>query len=528
MDLLFQKLQQFFGERAIEAYLVGGSLRDLLLGQRPQDLDLAVRGDPEPVARALAGDLKGRCIPLNLEKGVKRVILRKKPYSRCIIDIAPLHGEDIADDLARRDFTINALALPIANLSALSATFRAQPAARPASLLDPCNGWHDLQARTVRVVQEDVFQKDPLRLLRAIRLSAGRQLSIEPATAAILRRDAPLLMRVTPARIRDELLQMLTPSHVTQAISALEAYQLLPSIFPGLYAPGNSHPLTHPLEPGKDAWPTLHAAAKLLSASQGETTLLTPAEQQMSAPLLRLSQRPAFKKHWKKSPGGACTRSALLLLAALLTDLLQEEPAATLQNGATDPFWSAAQLRTVAAALRQLTLGRQAAAFIVFLLEESASPWAIEPRPQAKGGELWIAARHYFEQFGERGVDLAAFRLVRQMAALRGAAPDNAGQLQIRIQISLLEAYYYERNRLIPSPLLDGETIITRLGLAKGPLIGALLKKVRSAQLDGIIQSRAEALQFLAEQFVASGRSVALRLERSSKQNNAQQKPPGE
>ncbi|HEU5370529.1 MAG TPA: hypothetical protein VFU69_18800, partial [Ktedonobacterales bacterium] len=237
MDLLFQKLRQFFGECAIEAYLVGGSLRDVLLGQRPQDLDLAVRGDPEPVACALADTLKGRYIPLNLEKGVKRVILRKKPYSRFSIDIAPLHGEDIADDLARRDFTINALALPIADLAALAATLRAQPAARPAFLLDPCNGWHDLRACTLRVVQENVFQKDPLRLLRAIRLSASRQLSIEPATAAILHRDAPLLIRVAPARIRDELLQMTALPHVTRAISALEDYQLLPSIFPDLYAP---------------------------------------------------------------------------------------------------------------------------------------------------------------------------------------------------------------------------------------------------------------------------------------------------
>jgi poly(A) polymerase len=528
VDRLFQKLQQFFGERAIEAYLVGGSLRDVLLGQRLQDLDLAVRGDTEPVARALADELKGRCIPLNLEKGVKRVILRKKPYSRFIIDIAPLHGEDIADDLARRDFTINALALPTAALSALSAMSRAQPAERPASLLDPCNGWRDLQTCTVRVVQEDVFQKDPLRLLRAIRLSASRQLSIEPATAAILRRDAPLLIRVAPARIRDELLQMTALPHVTRAISALDAYQLLPSIFPDLYATSEPAPL-HPLKHEKSAWPTLHAAAKLLSASQGEIASLSQAEQQMLAPLLRLSQRPAFKKHWKKSPGGACTRSALLLLAALLTDLLQEKPAAVpLQPNTTEPLRSAAQLRTIAAALRQLTLGRQAAAFIIFLLEESVSPWTIEPRPQAKDGAPWIAARHYFEQFGERGVDLAAFRLARQVAALQGATPDEAGQLQTLIQLGLLEAYYNERNMLIPPPLLDGETIITRLGLAKGPLIGALLKKVRSAQLDGIIQSRAEALQFIAEQFAASERQTALRSKPSSQSNNAQQKPPGE
>jgi hypothetical protein len=280
------------------------------------------------------------------------------------------------------------------------------------------------------------------------------------------------------------------------------------------------------MKPGKRAWPTLNAAAKLLSASQGETATLARAEQQMLAPLLRLSQRSAFKKRWKKSPGGACTRSALLLLAALLTDLLQEEPAtAPLQQGTTGAIWLAAQLRTIAAALKQLTLGRRATACIVFLLQESASPWSIEPRPRTESGEPWVAARHYFEQFGERGLDLAAFCLARQMAALQEAAPDDAWQVQTQTQLNLLEAYYYERNTLIPAPLLDGETIITRLGLAKGPLIGALLKKVRSAQLDGVIHSRTEALQFLAEQFSASDRHIALHPRHSSRSNNSQQKP---
>ncbi len=484
IDLLLQWLQQFLGNRLIEAYLVGGSLRDLLLGQRPQDLDLVVSSDPEPLARILAIALRATYVALNQEKGVKRVILPRKPYGRIIIDLAPLHGDSITDDLAQRDFTINALALPIeavATLPALS-TRAEQP---PAALIDPLNGWDDLQAKILRVVQEGVFQHDPLRMLRAIRLSANRQFAMDPATASLLSRDAPLLRQVAPERIRDELLQMLVPRHASAAIQALDAFKLLPLIFPALIVSDNptTPSVSDSVQFGGVAWPTLHAAAALLSAAQGETVTLTQAEQQLLAPLVRLSHRPAFKKRWKKAQVRACTRSDALMLAALLADLAPE-----------------AEEKMLVAALMRLALGRQVTRSITFLLQQSVAPWSIEPRPHPRSGLAWRAARYYFERFGEHGLDLAVFCLARQMAAHQADAPDDAWRAQAQTVLNVLTGYYEEHNVLVPPILLDGEVLIARLGLANGPLIGTLLAKVRSAQLDGLVRTRAEALQFLMEQ----------------------------
>ncbi len=514
MDLLFQKLQRFFEEHALECYLVGGSLRDVLLGQHPQDIDLVVRGNPEQPARALADELKGKYIALSLEKGVKRILLPKRPYGRLIIDIAPLHGEHIADDLSQRDFTVNALALPVTAVPTLAA-LHPQYDEQPAPLIDPCNGWRDLRARTLRAVQASVFQHDPLRLLRAIRLSAQHQLSIEPATSGLLHRDAPLLIQTAPARIRDELLQMMSLSHAIQAVRMLDEYRLFPAILPGCYSPGSPAILHtsifHASHPGTSAWPILTCMTKLLSAAQGEIAFLNQPEQQMLAPILQLSSRPAFKKRWKKSPGGVHARSALLLLAALLVDLLQDGQETSephLNGGASDTRLSA-QLQAIAADLKWLTLGRQAVAFIIFLLREQSSLWQMAPRPQPANGKPWIAARHYFEQFGERGVDLAAFHLACQMAASQGVSSGDAWQPEARLCIDLIEAYHHERSALIPPPLIDGQTITARLGFTKGPLIGRLLAAVRSAQLDGLIRTRAEALQFLTEEASLAGRGSA-------------------
>jgi tRNA nucleotidyltransferase/poly(A) polymerase len=501
MDLLLQSLQQFFRERALECYLVGGALRDLLLGQQPQDLDLVVRNDPEQIARALADTLQGNYVALGLEKGVKRVILPRKSYNRLMIDIAPLHGASMADDLSQRDFTINALALPL-DAAALAGP-AAQPAQQhPAPLIDPFNGWRDLRARSLRVVQPSVFQRDPLRLLRAIRLCTHLHLSIEPSTARLLCRDASLLIEVVPARIRDELLQMVSLPNAAEAMRMLDTYQLLPSIFPAFYSPDSPVVLSHPLTPERKTWPTLSFMTELLSAAQGGAAALPEAstrEQQILVPLLQLSNKAGFKKRWKKSPGGAHPRSALLLLAALLSDLLQvrETPERDSEGqGSQSP--PSAPFQTIAAALKRLALGRQAIAFIVLLLQEHSSLWNLEPRPLDRAP--WIAARHYFQRFGERGVDLAFFYLARQMAALQGSPPEDAWQAQTRLCINLIDAFYAERHSLIPPPLLDGQTIITRLGLTRGPMIGALLTRTRNAQLDGIIHTRAEALQFVTDQ----------------------------
>ncbi len=484
---------------------MGGSLRDLLLGVLPKDIDLVVRGDPEPLARALADELAGDYVALNQARGVKRVTLPRKRYGRLIIDLAPLSsGDDIADDLARRDFTVNALALPVAAFT--SPTALAAPSGQPlASLIDPFGGWHDLRARVLRMVEEHVFQHDPLRLLRAIRLSVSRQLAIEPITAGILSRDAPLLRLVAPERLRDELLQMLAPSYIVVSAQALEEYGLLSSIFPDPPAP--ICPATQPKlpEPGTSRWRTLSAMAALLAAAQGQAVPL-PLEQQFLAPLVRLSHRPAFKKRWKKSPARACTRADSILLAALLADLAP-----------------AAEESAIAAALKRLTLGRQATAFIVFLLQQSGMPWQVEPRPNAS--IPWRSARYYFERFGERGVDLVAFCLGRQIAALQGTAPDDEWYAKAQVLLHLIEGYYEERNALIPPVLLDGGVIIARLGLTGGPLIGSLLAKVRRAQLDGLIRTRTEALQFISEQADISDAVDALSGRPSSRPGMVQKLP---
>jgi tRNA nucleotidyltransferase/poly(A) polymerase len=171
-----------------EAWVVGGAVRDEALGRPLVDLDVAVR-EPERAARRLAKRVEGAPFPLSEQHGAWRVALQDgRTY-----DFTPLPGS-IEDDLATRDFGINAIAGRVG----------------ADETVDPYDGRGDLAAGRIRAVDEAVFRADPLRLLRAVRLEDELGFRIAPETEELVRRDAALVTRPAGERIVAELVR-LTP-----------------------------------------------------------------------------------------------------------------------------------------------------------------------------------------------------------------------------------------------------------------------------------------------------------------------------
>src|SRR5215203_7100785 len=133
-------------------WIVGGAVRDAALGEEVRDLDLAVAGDPKPVARAIAAELGDHAFELSAEFRTWRVVSRRHGWQ---VDLTAIRGDAIEEDLAGRDFTIGAVAVPLGDGEAV----------------DPFSGLADLDARLLRAVGEQSFGEDPLRLLRAARLA---------------------------------------------------------------------------------------------------------------------------------------------------------------------------------------------------------------------------------------------------------------------------------------------------------------------------------------------------------------------
>ncbi len=223
------------------------------------DWDIVTDGNVPQLARSLADKLAGYFVHLN-DKASRIVI--KHAGSETIIDIAPLKGNTIEEDLRQRDFTINAIAAPLAEIVHLLqignvVPFMIDPHSRETTpgrgqapplpysgfaprnlmpmgeaLIDPLNGLADIQARQLKAVDDTIFEYDPLRMLRAVRLSMRYQLSIESATENLIKRDAKLLLLAAPERIHDELYAILEPVGATVQLRYLDALGLLTVLMP--------------------------------------------------------------------------------------------------------------------------------------------------------------------------------------------------------------------------------------------------------------------------------------------------------
>jgi poly(A) polymerase len=200
----------------VDAYLAGGGPRDSLLRRPVNDLDFALGGAWVELPRRFAERWGGRFFWLDEERLQARVV-KKSAGDILVCDFAPLRGATIEDDLRLRDFTINALAVPVAG--------------GPAGLIDPSGGLSDLREKMVRACTDTSFDDDPLRLLRALRFAAELGFSVEERTWSALCLKGALLAGVAAERVRDELFRILSAPGVGSSLERLNASGLLRALF---------------------------------------------------------------------------------------------------------------------------------------------------------------------------------------------------------------------------------------------------------------------------------------------------------
>ena len=189
-------------------YVVGGAVRDGLLGRvRAQlDLDLVIASDAVAVARSLATEYRAGFVLLDAERQIARVV-----FPGMTVDIAQQDGADILADLHRRDYTLNAIAYDL----------------ETQQTIDPLNGTQDIQERTIRMVSKQNLVDDPLRLLRAYRQGAQLNFTIEPNTRTVIRELVALLTTVAAERVLAELRYLLQTPNSSQWLAAMVSDELL-------------------------------------------------------------------------------------------------------------------------------------------------------------------------------------------------------------------------------------------------------------------------------------------------------------
>ncbi len=205
-----------------EAYLVGGAVRDLLLGRPLVDLDLAVPRGAVALARRLADGLGAAFVALDEERGVARIVWEREGR-RLEVDVADFRAADLAGDLCARDLTINALAMPLNG---------AHGGATPPEIVDPAGGRQDLRDGVVRLLSPAVLRDDPLRTMRAVRVAAQLGFRLDERSAEWIAEAAPLLVTAAPERVRDELWKCVVAPAPASTLRRLDELGLLALVLP--------------------------------------------------------------------------------------------------------------------------------------------------------------------------------------------------------------------------------------------------------------------------------------------------------
>jgi putative nucleotidyltransferase with HDIG domain len=209
-------LDSLFGI-AENAWLVGGALRDRLLGRPTSDYDIAVRGDAGGLARSLARAARGHAFALSESFGGWRVVARDRSWQ---VDLLPLLGDTVDEDLRRRDLTINAIAQPLSG----------------GNYVDPFGGLEDIRRRRLRMVSEGAFAADPVRTLRLARLAAELGFVPDPETVRTAERSAPDLRGVAPERIFTEFKRIVCSDRVLEGLDLMDELAVTGVILPELAA----------------------------------------------------------------------------------------------------------------------------------------------------------------------------------------------------------------------------------------------------------------------------------------------------
>ena len=199
------------------AWVVGGAVRDELLGRTTADLDVVVDGDAGAAARAVARAARGPVFELSDEFGAWRVMAPDRAWQ---IDLSALRGGSLHGDLALRDFTVNAIAEPLGG----------------GALVDPHGGADDLAAGRLRAVGPHAFTADPLRVVRLVRLAAQLALAPEPDTITLARASAPAAAAVAQERVFAELKRILAGDGVVASLALMDELGLTAAILPELHA----------------------------------------------------------------------------------------------------------------------------------------------------------------------------------------------------------------------------------------------------------------------------------------------------
>jgi putative nucleotidyltransferase with HDIG domain len=407
------------------------------------------------------------------------------PDEKTTLDFARFRGESIESDLQDRDFTINAIALPVGEQQTT------------ADLIDPTGGQIDMKARLVRQVHERSLLDDPVRALRAVRMAVSLDFTITPETESAVTAAANSFDKVSIERIRDELLKLLQSQAPDKAVGYMARLALLPAILPEIdQLQGVEQSSPH----FEDVF--AHTCSVLRWLTLLEHTIINGQSASHPA-VIEIEQglapfAPELNVHWRRPVTGELNGRTLLRLGALFHDCGKKETQTVEEDGRIRFIrHDKVGAKLAAARLRRLRLSNEAIEQVKLIVANHMRPLLLEKEPVLSRRAVF----RFFKAAGTAGLDVAFLALADNLATFDGRDEDGQRSRLLAVIIELYSHYFQKFEETVKPPmLLDGNQLMKELALPPGRQVCRLLALIQEAQAAGEIATRAEALA-LARQY---------------------------
>lgn len=460
-------------ETNTDVYVVGGYLRDFLLKKKSLDIDLVVSEKSESFAKKLAKKINGKYFKLHDDLQTYRVAVFNNPDLQ-YIDISLMQGKNIKDDLSRRDFTINALAVKIENFNNINK-----------NIIDYFNGLKDLKNKTINVVSKTAFSDDPLRILRAFRFSSEYKFKISKKTLSLIKKYSSKITTVAGERIKNELFRILDKKKSSQYIAAIDDCGLFEKMFPVITKMKKSAKnfYYHPKGLFQHCFQTYESLENIL----------------IKLDKYFPQSKDILEKHLSENFSENVNKKNLLKFIAIFHDCAKPECAKRMDNKMRFLGHEALGAKKTAQIMKELRMSNKEIDFAKAIISEH-----MRPSNLAKSEVITNRAQmRLFRDIKENTPDLLILAMSDWHSyknLKKKIYPRKVLKQQEKSVAKLIFAYFDFINNKPKDKIVDGNILMKEFHLKPGRIIGELLKNINDAYEEGRIKDKKQALKYAKSQ----------------------------
>lgn len=432
-----------------KGYLVGGAVRDFLMGKTSVDRDIAIVG-----AEDFARTIDGTFIVLDEENKIFRVVLEDKIN---FLDISELQGGSIDEDLTRRDFTINAIAYDL----------------EKDRFIDVTGGMKDLENRILRHIKSQNFEDDPLRVLRAFRFASVTGFEFAEELKIAINKYKHLLLNPSKERIMYELLKLFGGKYASKTLLLMDEFGILEELFLAVKemkkVPPNTH---HHLDLFHHVVETVRNIEELYESSSQEV-----------------------KEHLDKIDFGGFPRINHLKLAGFLHDI-GKFSTWTIEESGRHRFIKHDDVgsKMCVPFLRDLKFSKKQIEYVQNMIKNHIYPSNVIVAPDLNDKVMM----RYLRKMEDNVIDNIILAKADRLSARGEAITEEIVKNNLDGLDKLLNFYLEKRETMEPLPkLLTGYEIMELKGIKQSPTLGIILKALNEAQMSGIVNTKDEAIEFV-------------------------------